>query len=135
LQEDHKTKGTVVSPVERGGKVRSFHREKPVTGKNLKQVIRENVTTDSHFMTDNFGGYHGLKKEFRRHSTIRHKWRVYARNEGDVLVSTITIEGYFSILKRGINSVYHHVGKQHLHRYVREFDFRCNSRNVEDRER
>jgi hypothetical protein len=45
------------------------------------------------------------------------------------------IEGYFSILKRGINGVYHHVGKQHLHRYLSEFDFRYNSRNVEDGER
>ena len=135
LQGDHKTKATVVSLVERGGKVRSFHHEKPVTGKNLKQVIRENVTTDSHIMTDDFGGYHGLKKEFRRHSTIRHKWRVYARKEGDVLISTNTIEGYFSILKRGINGVYHHVGKQHLHRYLSEFDFRYNSRNVDDGER
>lgn len=135
LQGDHKTKATVVSLVERGGKVRSFHHEKPVTGKNLKQVIRENVTTDSHIMTDDFGGYHGLKKEFRRHSTIRHKWRVYARKEGDVLISTNTIEGYFSILKRGINGVYHHVGKQHLHRYLSEFDFRYNSRHIEDGER
>jgi hypothetical protein len=60
---------------------------------------------------------------------------VYARNEGDVLISTNTIEGYFSILKRGINGVYHHVGMQHLHRYLSEFDFRYNSRNVEDGKR
>src|SRR5882672_593005 len=45
------------------------------------------------------------------------------------------IEGYFSILKRGINGVYHHVGKQHLHRYLSEFDFRYNSRHIEDGER
>ena len=135
LQGDHKTKATVVSLVERGGKVRSIHHKGMVTGKNLKQIVRENVTTDSHIMTDDFGGYHGLKKEFRRHSTIRHKWRVYARKEGDILISTNTIEGYFSILKRGINGVYHHVGKQHLHRYLSEFDFRYNSRNVEDGER
>jgi hypothetical protein len=50
----------------------------------------------------------------------------YARKEGD---------GYFSILKRGINGVYHHVGKQHLHRYLSEFDFRYNSRDIEDGER
>jgi transposase-like protein len=135
IQGDHKTKATVVSLVERGGKVRSIHHTGMVTGKNLKQIVRENVATDSHIMTDDFGGYHGLKKEFRRHSTIRHKWRVYARKEGDVLISTNTIEGYFSILKRGINGVYHHVGKQHLHRYLSEFDFRYNSRHVEDGER
>jgi len=72
---------------------------------------------------------------FRRHSTIRHKWRVYAGKEGDVLISTNTIEGYFSILKRGLNGVYHHVAKQHLHRYLSEFDFRYNARQIEDGER
>jgi len=133
-QGEKSNKAPVVALVERGGNVRSFHTQM-VTGKSLKQVIRENVTTDSHVMTDDFGGYHGLKKEFRRHSTIRHKWKIYARKEGDVLISTNTIEGYFSILKRGINGVYHHVGKQHLHRYLSEFDFRYNSRHENDGER
>jgi hypothetical protein len=64
-------------------------------------------------MVECYAGYPGLNKEFRRHSTIRHRWRVYARREGDIQISTNTIEGYFSILKRGINGVYHHVGKQH----------------------
>jgi hypothetical protein len=48
-------------------------------------------------------------------------WRDSGRWKGDVLISTNTIEGYFSILKRGINGVYHHVGKQHLHGYLNEF--------------
>lgn len=86
-------------------------------------------------MTDDAAHYGGLGKHFRRHSTIRHSWKVYARKEGDVLISTNTIEGYFSILKRGINGVYHHVGKQHLHRYLSEFDFRYNSRQITDGER
>jgi transposase-like protein len=124
-------KAPVVSLVERGGKVRSFHQEM-VTGKTLKQVVRENVGTEAHIMTDDFAGYRGLGKEFRRHSTIRHKWKIYARKEGDVLISTNTVEGYFSILKRGINGVYHHVGKQHLHRYLSEFDFRYNTREITD---
>jgi transposase-like protein len=129
-----KNKAAVVSLVERGGKVRSFHQEM-VTGKTLKQVVKENVGKDAHIMTDDHPGYRGLKKHFRGHSTIRHSWKIYARKEGDVLISTNTIEGYFSILKRGINGVYHHVGKQHLHRYLSEFDFRYNSRNVTDGER
>jgi hypothetical protein len=85
-------------------------------------------------MTDDHRGYGGLRKHFK-HSVIRHSWKVYARKEGDVLISTNTIEGYFSILKRGINGVYHHVGKQHLHRYLSEFDFRYNSRHSTDGER
>lgn len=126
-------KAPVVALVERGGKVRSFYQEM-VTGKTLKQVIRENVSPEAHLMTDDHPAYGGLKKHFR-HSIIRHSWKVYARKEGDVLISTNTIEGYFSILKRGINGVYHHVGKQHLHRYLSEFDFRYNSRHIEDGER
>jgi transposase-like protein len=134
LRKNKSNKAPVVSLVERGGNVRSFHTE-VVTGKTLKQVIKENVTPDAHVMTDDHPGYGGLGKHFRRHSTIRHTWKVYARKEGDVLISTNTIEGYFSILKRGINGVYHHVGKQHLHRYLSEFDFRYNSRHIEDGER
>lgn len=128
-------KAAVVALVERGGNVRSFHQTGAVTGKNLKQIIRENVHPDTHVMTDEFGAYRGLKREYRKHSTIRHKWHVYARKEGDVLISTNTIEGYFSILKRGINGVYHHVGKKHLHRYLSEFDFRYNARHVNDGQR
>jgi hypothetical protein len=81
-------------------------------------------------MTDDHPRYGGLGKHFRRHSTILHTWKVYARTEGDVLTSTNTVEGYFSILKRGINGVYHHVGKQHLNRYLSECDFRYNSRDM-----
>lgn len=127
-------KAPVVALVERGGDVRSYHTEM-VTGKTLKEVIRENVSPEAHIMTDEFGGYRGLRKEFGGHSMIRHKWGVYARKQGDVIISTNTIEGYFSILKRGINGVYHHVGKQHLHRYLSEFDFRYNARHVNDGER
>jgi transposase-like protein len=126
-------KAPVVALVERGGKVRSFHTEM-VTGKTLKQVVRENVSSNAHIMTDDHPGYGGLRKT-HRHSVIRHSWKVYPRKEGDVLISTNTIEGYFSILKRGINGVYHHVGKQHLHRYLSEFDFRYNSRHIEDGQR
>ncbi|HXX15180.1 MAG TPA: IS1595 family transposase [Candidatus Eremiobacteraceae bacterium] len=136
LQGVKSNKAPVVALVERGGKVRSFHHKQEfVTGRTLKQIIHENVDPNAHIMTDDFGGYQGLRNDFRRHSTIRHSWRVYARKEGDVLISTNTIEGYFSILKRGINGVYHHVGKQHLHRYLSEFDFRYNSRFINDGER
>lgn len=128
-------KAPVVALVERGGNVRSFHHQQAVTGRNLKQIIRENVAPESHIMTDEFGAYRGLKKEFASHNMIRHKRRIYVRKEGNVIISTNTIEGYFSILKRGINGVYHHVSKQHLHRYLSEFDFRYNARHVTDGER
>jgi ISXO2-like transposase domain len=74
-------------------------------------------------VTDKLASYNGLAPEYR-HDTIRHGDGVYAR--GDVY--TNTIEGYWSLLKRGIFGIYHQVGAQHLHRYSAEFGFRYNSR-------
>jgi hypothetical protein len=71
-----------------------------------------------------YPSYRRLKKQFASHETVDHFKDEYARGD----VTTNTVEGYFSILKRGINGVYHHVGRQHLHRYLSEFDFRYNHR-------
>jgi hypothetical protein len=72
--------------------------------------------------------------EFGRHASINHSIGEYVRGD----VHTNTIEGYFSIMKRGINGIYHHVSQQHLKRYLAEYDFRYNERSalgVEDAER
>ena len=71
----------------------------------------------------------------RKHDQVNHSAGEYVRRENGVVISTNTIEGYFATLKRGINGVYHHVGKQHLHRYLSEFDFRYNSRKEKDGDR
>ena len=117
--------------VERDGRVKSMQVER-VTSKNLKSIIRENVETTSTVMTDDFSSYKGLNKEFYQHKVIRHSRGVYSRPGG---IHTNTIEGYFSILKRGIVGVYEHVGKQHLDKYLAEFDFRYNARKITDGER
>ena len=75
-------------------------------------------------MTDEGGQYFHVGKEFARHETINHSADEYVRGD----VHTNTIEGYFSILKRGIIGTYHHVSPQHLKRYLGEFDFRYNER-------
>jgi len=79
-----KNKAAVVSLVERGGNVRSFHTEM-VTGKTLKQVISENVASNAHVMTDDHPGYRGLRKDFRRHSTIPPLLEGLRSQRGDVL--------------------------------------------------
>ena len=66
---------------------------------------------------------------------VTHKRKQYAYRVGEKLVTTNTVEGYFSILKRGVHGVYHHVSRHHLHRYLAEFDFRYNSRDVSDADR
>jgi transposase-like protein len=120
-------KPMVVALVERDGDVRSIHR-RTVTERNLKQVVRDNVEPSARVMTDSFPAYRGLDRHFAGHGTVDHSRQEYRR--GDAY--TQTVESYFAILKRGINGVYHHVGEQHLHRYLAEFDFRYNRRKVED---
>ena len=125
-------KAAVFSVVQRGGKVYSRHIEN-VTAKNLKAVINDVCEVDAHLMTDT--GVLRKKTTGRKHSLVNHTADEYVRYEEGVTVTTNTVEGYFATLKRGINGVYHHVGRKHLHRYLGEFDFRYNAREVTDGER
>jgi transposase-like protein len=104
-------KAPVVSLVERNGKVRSMHVAN-VTAANLKQVIREHVEPTAHVMTDEAGVYDFVGKEFARHSTVNHREKEYSRREADgTHVTTNTVEGYFSLLKRGVYGTFHHISK------------------------
>lgn len=120
-------KSMVFSLVQRGGNVRSFTIPN-VTAANLKPILREHVSADARVMTDEWVGYRGLKKEFADHQTVNHSHDEYVRGEA----STNTVEGYFSLLKRGLTGTYHHVSRHHLHRYLAEFDFRYNARKDSD---
>jgi transposase-like protein len=126
-------KAPVVSVLQRGGRVQSMHVER-VTSRNLKPIIKQMVDESAHVMTDTSTALRGASLGLK-HSQVNHSADEYVRMEDGVKITTNTVEGYFSILKRGINGVYHHVGKQHLHRYLSEFDFRYNSREVSDGER
>jgi transposase-like protein len=126
-------KEAVFSIVQRGGKVYSRHIEK-VTAENLTDVIKSVCAADAHLITDT-GVLRNKNTGLRQHSLVNHTADEYVRYEEGFCVTTNTVEGYFSLLKRGINGVYHHVGRQHLHRYLGEFDFRYNNRGVTDGER
>ena len=126
-------KAAVFSVLQRGGRVHSRHVEK-VTAENLKVVLDDVCEKDAHLMTDT-GMLRNKTTGLSKHSLVNHKADEYVRYEEGVCVTTNTVEGYFSILKRGINGVYHHVGRKHLHRYLGEFDFRYNERQVTDGER
>jgi transposase-like protein len=126
-------KEAVFGLVERGGKVRSQH-VTSVTAGTLKPILEAQLDKASTVMTVGEGQYRVIGPHFARHETVNHSIEEYVRGDAH----TNTIEGYFSILKRGINGVYHHVSAQHLKRYLGEFDFRYNERaalGVEDRER
>ena len=124
-------KQPVVSLVERDGNVRSFHVAN-VNGNTLRHVLVTNADRASFLMTDEHSGYKGVGKEFFLHSVVKHSLGEYGR---DKVFHTNTIEGFFSILKRGITGVYHHVSEAHLKRYLTEFDFRYNTRKLNDFER
>ena len=118
--------------VERGGKVHSFH-VPAVNAKTLRPILVTHVDRNSYLMTDEAGAYVKVGREYAGHGTVVHSINEYVRHGG--FMHTNTIENYFSILKRGITGVYQHVSQKHLKRYLGEFDFRYNTRELTDAER
>jgi hypothetical protein len=106
-----------VSLVERNGEVRSVHVAN-VTAKTLRPVLVTLASCKSTLMTDESTVYPKVGGEFANHMAVNHSANEYARLGG--FVHTNTVEGYFSILKRGIYGTYHHVSEEHLHRYLVE---------------
>lgn len=126
-----KEKVIVVGLKERGGRVRPKVIS-DVTGASLKQAIRDNVDKSARIMTDEWSGYRGIGKEFAGgHETVCHSMFEYVRGD----VHTNSIEGFFGMLRRGLDGIYHSVSKKHLHRYLSEFEFRHNHRELKDGER
>ena len=116
-------KRAIIALVERGGQVRSFH----VPGAYLDDVVhivRKNIARESRLHTDESRLYTRIGKEFAAHETVVHSDKEYARGD----VTTNTVEGYFSIFKRGMRGIYQHCAEKHLHRYLAEYDFRYNYR-------
>jgi hypothetical protein len=116
-------KHAIFALVERKGQVRAWHIAQ-VTGDNVRSILCANVRRQSNVYTDDHGAYRHVNRDFIEHQVVAHSQGEYARGP----VSTNTVEGYFSILKRGLIGTYHHVGEQHLQRYVTEFGFRYNHR-------
>ena len=90
----------------------------------IKKALRENVSPDARLSTDEARMYRKIAKQFAEHITVNHSQDEYVRGDAH----TNTIEGFFSVFKRGMNGVYQHCGSQHLHRYLSEFDFRYSYR-------
>jgi transposase-like protein len=98
-----------------------------VDAKTIVPILQENIDKEARIMTDEAGQYHYLKDHFADHRVVVHSSGEYVSRE-DRTIHTNTAEGYFSIFKRGMRGVYQHCKKEHLHRYVAEFDFRYNNR-------
>ena len=98
-----------------------------LTAKDIHPILRANIAAEARLMTDEARLYWKVGKEFAEHNRVLHAGGEYVR-KGDVTIHTNTVEGFFSIFKRGMRGVYQHCGEQHLHRYLAEFDFRYTNR-------
>jgi transposase-like protein len=122
-QRGYAHKHAVLTLVQRGGSARSFHVD-GTSAADLMPIIKANVAPGTHVMTDEAGQYAHLNKHFTEHDFTRHGQGEYVRGK----VHTNTVEGFYSVFKRGMKGVYQHCSEKHLHRYVTEFDFRYNQR-------
>ncbi len=117
-------KNVVLTLVERGGSARSFHIAS-TTIADIVPIVRTNVRRESKLMTDEAQHYKAVRKEYAPGSgSVVHRNEEYVRGE----IHTNTVEGYYSIFKRGMKGIYQHCSEKHLHRYLSEFDFRYNNR-------
>jgi hypothetical protein len=122
-------KNTVLTLVERGGVARSFHIDTATT-KTIASIANANIRHETDMMTDEARAYPRALANFASHQMVNHGSEEYVRYEpgDDVPVHTNTVEGYYSIFKRGMKGVYQHCAEHHLHRYLAEFDFRYSNR-------
>jgi transposase-like protein len=129
---------TIVTLVERGGRARSIKVD-DLHAKTLRAAVLGNADTKSALMTDERKTYKAIGRRFTSHGTVNHSAEEYARKTEDGrTVTTNTVEGFFSIFKRGMTGIYQDCGERHLHRYLAEFDFRYSNRvatGVNDTER
>ena len=116
-------KNVVVTLVERGGEARSFH-----TGghrrKDVEGLMLANIKPETNLMTDEALHYRAVGKQFASHEVVNHSHEEYVRGN----VTTNTVEGFYSLFKRGMKGIYQHCSERHLHRYLAEFDFRYSNR-------
>ena len=117
------SKRAVVALVERGGSLRAFHVARADKA-NVGAVLRENVAREATLVTDESRLYHAVGAEFAAHERVNHSLGEYVRGEAH----TNTLEGYFSVFKRGMKGIYQHCREKHLHRYLAEFEFRHSNR-------
>jgi transposase-like protein len=122
----------VVSLVDRDGRTKSFHIAN-VTAANLRPILAKHADPKSHLMTDDSRVYPDIGREFAGHSSVNHSAEEYVRLGG--FAHTNTVESHFALFKRGVFGTFHNISEAHLPRYLAEFDFRANTRDLSDGER
>jgi len=122
-------KNAVLTLVERGGTARSFCVDGETTARILP-IVNANIGRETDMMSDTARAYPRALAAFASHEMVNHINEEYVRYEDGYTVHTNTVEGYFSIFKRGMKGVYQHCAEHHLHRYLAEFDFRYSNRSA-----
>jgi len=126
-------KAPVLAMVQRGGDVRMQMMER-VTSKDLADAIAANASVSARLITDEYNAYRTAGREFAGgHETVTHGINEYVRPGTDI--HSNTVEGVFSLLKRGVMGTFHSISKKHLPNYLNEFEFRYNTRKVDDGKR
>ncbi len=146
------TKNIVLTLVERGGGARSFHIDSTSIA-DIAPILKANIAKESGLMTDEARHYMEPGRDFASHDAVNHTDKEYVRYWNEVTdqlrpdgkplvvtttITTNTVEGFYSIFKRGMKGIYQHCSEKHLHRYLAEFDFRYSNRvalGVNDGER
>jgi hypothetical protein len=113
--------------VERDGIARSFHIDSTSIA-DIIPIVLTNVRRLSVIMTDEAPVYRSLGKEYLSHDAVNHGRKEYVRYSAEDVISTNTVEGFYSIFKRGMKGIYQHCSEKHLHRYLAEYDFRYSHR-------
>jgi hypothetical protein len=122
----HAHKMTVLGLVDRrSGRCRMFYVEK-AAGSLIQPIVLENLSREARLMTDEHTMYRRIGREFAEHGAVKHFEKEYVRGD----VTTNTVEGAFSIFKRGMRGVYQHCAEKHLHRYLAEYEFRYSHREA-----
>jgi transposase-like protein len=129
--ERTKNKTGVLAIVARGGELRPFQLEQRLGSREVQDLVRRHVDRGARLMTDEAPAYKKLGPEFAEHGTTVHSRFEYVRGD----IHSNTVEGFFSLLKRGVYGTFHTVSRKHLHRYLCEFEFRYNTRRIDDGER
>ena len=107
------------------GACRMFHVDK-ASGSNIQPIVLDNLSREAKLMTDEATMYRKIGREFAEHGAVKHYENEYVRGD----ITTNSVEGAFSIFKRGMRGVYQHCAEKHLHRYLAEFEFRYSHREA-----
>jgi transposase-like protein len=126
-KQGYSNKNIVLTLVERGGSARSFHVESTSIA-DIAPILKANIAKESGLMTDEHSSYKEVGRGFVSHDAVNHSKDEYVRYSQTSVITTNTVEGFYSIFKRGMKGIYQHCSEKHLHRYLAEFDFRYSNR-------